>query len=287
MSMLVCPVCPHSCQLKQGEKGLCGVRQAQVGRIAPLNYGRCTALALDRIEKKPLARFYPGTAILSYGSFGCNLSCEFCQNWEIAHAGKSTQRAKEGREISSFLSPHDLVEEALKCKSRGNIGIAFTYNEPLVCPEYVVDVADAAKGHDLKLVLVTNAYVMPEVAQQVFNRVNAANIDLKAFSQEFYNKLGAPAGLATVKRTLEIAVTAGCHLEVTTLIVPGLNDSPEELAEEAAWLAALDPNIALHLNRFLPAHQMVDIPPTAHQTMYALKDVAQGYLKHVYLGNMW
>lgn len=283
MNTHTCPVCPHSCRLAPGEVGLCGARQADESAVISLNYGRCTALALDPIEKKPLARYYPGSLVLSYGSFGCNLTCQFCQNWEIAQVGKT---AHEGRAMSNYLSPEDLVEQALCFVSQGNIGIALTYNEPLICPEYIIDVAAAACREDLKLVLVSNGYVMPEIAKHVFARVDAANIDLKAFNQAFYTQVGAPGGLATVKRTIEIAQEAGCHIELTTLIVPGLNDSPEEMAEEAAWIASLDANIPLHISRFHPAYNMRSTTATPRETIRTLEQVAKEHLRFVYTGNM-
>lgn len=286
MSTVMCPVCPHACQLKNGEMGLCGARQAQVGRVASLSYGCCTALSLDPIEKKPLGRFYPGSKILSYGSFGCNLACDFCQNWEIAHRARGLEALEQIKEMSRFVSPDELVKQAVALKAKGNIGIALTYNEPLICPEYLIDVAELAHAQDLKLVLVTNGYVMPSIAKQVFAYVDAANIDLKAFSQDFYTMVGAPAGLATVKRTIQIAIEAGCHVEVTTLVIPELNDSPEEIDKEAAWLASLSPDTPLHLSRFIPAYKMMDKEATPHSTILELARVAYRYLTHIYTGNM-
>lgn len=286
MSTHVCSVCPHACKLLPGEIGLCGARQGHEEGVKARNYGCCTALAFDPIEKKPLARFYPGTHILSYGSFGCNLSCSFCQNWHIAQLGKRPGDQPELQAAKRYVSPSDLVEQALKDKRRGNLGIALTYNEPLVCPEYILDVADLAHAHDLKVVLVTNGYATPKVAEQIFTHVDAANIDLKAFNHEFYTKVGAPAGLSIVKKTIEIAVAKGCHVEVTTLVIPGLNDSQSEMAEEAAWLASLDPGIPLHISRFHPAYHMVDVEPTPRATITALERIARKNLSFVYTGNM-
>lgn len=286
MSTVNCPICPHACRLKPGDTGKCGARKALVGKIIPTNYGRCTALALDPIEKKPLVRYYPGTRILSYGSFGCNLSCNFCQNWEIAQVGKNHYIENEGEEISSYLSPEDLVEQAEQARSKGNIGIALTYNEPLICPGYILDVAELAHAMDLKLVLVTNGYVMPELAKIVFNEVDACNIDLKAFNDDLYTMVGAPGGLEIVKRTIEIAVELGSHVEVTTLIIPGLNDSPEEMAAEASWLASLNAHIPLHISRYHPAYHMLDTEPTPKETIRELAQVAKEHLLSVHVGNM-
>lgn len=286
MNPLICPVCPHACRLGPGEIGLCGARQAQESTVAPLNYGRCTALALDPIEKKPLARYYPGSMILSYGSFGCNLACAFCQNWQIAQAGKGDGGAREGEGMSRYLSPEELVSQAVEAQNAGNIGVALTYNEPLICPEYILDLAERLHAQGLKLVLVTNRYVMPQIAEQVFRHVDAANIDLKAFRQEFYTSVGAPAGLSVVKRNIEIALASPCHVEVTTLIIPGLNDEPQAMREEVEWLASLDAGIPLHLSRFHPAFHMCDTRPTPRDTMYGFKEIACQHLSHVFLGNI-
>lgn len=253
--------------------------------MVPLNYGRCTALALDPIEKKPLVRYMPGSTILSYGSFGCNLSCAFCQNWQIAQAGKSESSLRDTMETSANLTPHALIAQAKQAQSKGNIGIAFTYNEPLVCSEYILDVAVRAHEEDLKIVLVSNGYAMQDTAKEVFAHIDAANIDLKAFRQEFYTQVGAPAGLSTVKRTIEIAVDAGCHVELTTLIVSGLNDSPDEMEAEASWIASLNPSIPLHINRFYPAYKMNANEPTPRDTLKMLEKIAKRHLKYVYVGN--
>ena len=292
MSGIACKICPHSCYLLPGEIGKCGARQGQINRVVPINYGECTAIALDPIEKKPLARFDPGKQILSYGSFGCNLTCAFCQNWEISQMGKEFQGAESPREatrrkVKSYpLSPKELTEQAAELKERGNIGVALTYNEPLICPEYIMDVAELMHAQDLKLVLVTNGYVMASVAEQVFEVVDAANIDLKSFHQDFYTDVGAPAGLATVKQTIEIAHRAGCHVEVTTLLIPRLNDYKEEMREEFAWLASLDPEIPLHLSAFHPAYKMRDREATSPSLVREFALIAQEKLKYVYLGNV-
>jgi len=280
--LVICPVCPHACRLREGEIGVCGARQAQDEAVTPINYGACTALALDPIEKKPLACFLPGSMILSYGSFGCNLSCSFCQNWEIARQTPDNP----ARSTGTYLSPQELAEQARALESRGNRGVALTYNEPLICPEYILDVAELVHAHGLELVIVTNGYVTPKMAERVFAVVDAANIDLKAFNQDFYTLVGAPAGLATVKKTIQTALALGCHVEVTTLIIPGLNDNPEEMAAEAAWLAALDPDIPLHISRFHPAYDMMDRPPTPRETIHRLEGIAREHLTRVYIGNM-
>lgn len=286
MSAAVCTVCPHACKLESGEFGICAARQGMDGEVVPVNYGRCTAIALDPIEKKPLGRYHQGSKILSYGSFGCNLSCSFCQNWEIAQVGEGTQDAEERISFARHVLPDELIKMALELKSKGNIGIALTYNEPLICPEYILDVSELAHKKDLKLALVTNGYATPETAKRVFAVTDATNIDLKAFNQDFYTQVGAPAGFATVKKTIEIAMEAGCHVEITTLVIPGLNDSPEDIEKEAAWIASLDPEIPLHLSRYHPAYKMTDREATPRETIYDLARIAHRHLTFVYTGNM-
>jgi len=179
-----------------------------------------------------------------------------------------------------------LVQQAVAQKPQGNIGVALTYNEPLISPEFLMDVAREAHIEGLKLVLVTNGYVVPQMAEQVFKVTDAANIDLKAFNQDFYTSVGAPGGLATVKQTIQIALAQGCHVEITTLVIPGLNDSPEEMAEEAAWIASLSPDIPLHVSRFHPSYHMMDRPSTPAETVQTLARIASEHLNYVYTGNM-
>jgi pyruvate formate lyase activating enzyme len=232
-------------------------------------------MALDPIEKKPLYHFHPGSYILSVGSYGCNLRCPFCQNHEISMADK--QRA--GVE---YISPEQLVEYAVKLKPRGNIGVAFTYNEPLIGYEYVRDCAKIAKEQGLKLVLVSNGYVHEEPLKKLLPLIDAMNIDLKAFTEEFYIKLSGH--IEPVKRAIEIALKQ-CHVEVTTLIVPGENDSPEEMRELSVWLAGVDENIPLHISRFFPRYNMADRNATPVGTVYSLADIAREKLKFVHEGN--
>jgi pyruvate formate lyase activating enzyme len=275
-----CPICPHACALAEGQFGVCGARVARNGSVIADTYGRLTALALDPIEKKPLARFHPGSMILSVGSYGCNLNCPFCQNSDIAR-GRGDQLGLRFDE----RSPEALVETALTLRSRGNIGIAYTYNEPLIGYEFVRDTARLAHESGLLNVIVTNGYINEEPFAALLPHLDAANIDLKGFTQDFYDRVGAPNGLATVKRSIELAARA-LHVEVTTLIIPGLNDSAEEIEQLALWLASIDPNIPLHLTRFHPAHRMLDVPPTPHATIHRLVPVASRRLKTVLAGNM-
>lgn len=270
----VCAVCPHRCALEEGQVGLCRARVNQNGEVVAANYGRVTALAIDPIEKKPLRRFLPGSKILSVGSYGCNLRCPFCQNHEIAAAGGDIECAD--------LSPEALVQRALSLKSRGNVGLAFTYNEPLVGLEYVRDCAHLARGAGLKTVLVTNGYARAEAWGTLLPLIDAMNIDLKGFTEAFYRVVGGD--LETVKANIQSAAKT-CRVEVTTLIVPGLNDSEEDMAREAAWLASIDENIPLHISRFFPRHEMTKTPPTPVETIFRLRDAAAKTLNYVYTGN--
>jgi pyruvate formate lyase activating enzyme len=241
-------------------------------------------LALDPIEKKPLAQFHPGGQILSYGSFGCNLRCPFCQNSDIAQVRPRKDKLPEAVNITA-LSPEQLVSRALTLRPRGNIGIAYTYNEPLVGFEFVLDSARLAHKANLKNVIVTNGFVNEQPLQTLLPHLDAANIDLKGFTQDFYDQVGAPKGLDTVKRSIELAAEA-IHIEVTTLIVPGLNDNEAEISALASWLASVDPAIPLHLTRFHPAYRMLDTPATPRETVSALAAIARQHLNYVHLGNM-
>lgn len=272
-----CRICPHRCSLADGAVGRCRARVARDGELVSLNYGLATSLALDPIEKKPLARFRPGGKILSVGSYGCNLSCPFCQNASIAAVGADASSWRE-------VSPEELVTEAVRARARGNIGIAFTYNEPLASFEYVRDTARLAHEAGLVNVLVTNGMVNPEPLAELLPLIDAANVDLKGFSQEFYDFVGGD--FEAVRATIRaLAACETCHVEVTTLIVPGLNDAEDEIDALSAWLASLDPEIPYHVSRFFPCHRLLDRGPTPVRTVYRLADVARRHLRSVYTGN--
>ncbi len=270
----VCAICPRGCALAPGQTGFCRARANADGTIVAANYGRLTSLALDPIEKKPLYHFFPGSFILSAGSYGCNLRCAFCQNSESSMAGGETKTV--------YAAPETLVEAALRERKTGNIGIAFTYNEPLVGYEYVYDCAALAREAELKTVLVTNGTVCEEPLRKLLPHIDAMNIDLKAFSQEKYEALGG--WLDAVKTTIALSAKA-CHVEVTTLVVPGFNDSEEDMEAEAAWLASVDPDIPLHVSRFFPRYRMRDRAPTPVSTIHRLRDIAKEHLNYVYTGN--
>ncbi len=272
---VICQVCMHHCQLEEGKSGICRARKNEGGRIVCSNYGQVTSLALDPIEKKPLRMFRPGTMILSAGSYGCNLRCPFCQNHEISMAGETDSE-------TLYLSPQDLADKAAECRSIGNIGIAYTYNEPLVGYEYVRDTSELIKEAGMVNVLVTNGSASLPVLEEILPYIDAMNIDLKGFSQEYYRKLGGD--LETVKTFIERSAQT-CHVELTTLIVPGENDSTREMEAEAGWIASLNAEIPLHVTRFFPQYHMKDRPATDVERVYELADTARKYLKHVFVGN--
>lgn len=269
-----CELCFHHCQLKEGQAGLCRARANRGGRIVPLNYGKLTALALDPIEKKPLRRFHPGSMVLSVGSFGCNLRCPFCQNAQIAAAGAEIP--------TRDCPPEALVRQALRLRGQGNIGVAYTYNEPLVGYEYVQDCAALVHQAGMYNVLVTNGTIEEGPWQALLPLIDAVNIDLKGFTEDWYRTLGGD--LETVKRSIALAAEH-CHVEVTTLIVPGENDSEEEMRALSGWLSSVSPEIPLHVSRFFPRHHMTDRPPTPVETVYRLAQVARERLPYVYTGN--
>ena len=270
-----CELCFHHCALNEGQTGLCRARACQDGKIVCLNYGKLTSLALDPIEKKPLRRFHPGSLILSVGSFGCNLRCPFCQNHEISMAGDSGIPTVE-------VSPEQLATKAAELVPHGNIGVAYTYNEPLIGYEYVQDCASLVHDQGMVNVLVTNGTVEEEPWRALLPLIDAANIDLKGFTPAWYRRLGGD--LETVKRSIALAAER-CHVEVTTLLIPGENDSEEEIRELARWLASISSEIPLHLSRFFPRYRMLDRPPTPVEQVSCLAETARRYLSYVYTGN--
>ena len=316
-----CSTCPRRCRIEPGGHGACRARRNEEGAVVAENYARVTSLALDPVEKKPLARFLPGRFILSVGSYGCNLRCPFCQNHEIAQARANDVPWRA-------IAPDELVRTAqdLRAHNPDVAGIAFTYNEPLVGWEYVRDCAQLAHETGLVTVLVSNGLADEAVIQELAPHIDAANIDLKSFSAAFYamcltgnlpspknedaaqTALGACA-FTCVKRTIELlAACPGCHLEVTTLVVPGLNDSAAEIDAAARWLASIpyredpparwaelaapgaekprgDAQPTYHVTRFFPRWRLTDRGATPVSTVYELVEVARQYLGHVYVGN--
>ena len=285
--MAVCEVCFRRCQLKEGQTGACGARTCIDGTVQPSGYGKITSLALDPIEKKPLARFHPGSLILSAGSYGCNLRCPFCQNYTISWDSSVRQSAAEAEEIP----PELIAELAEKYRSRGNIGVAFTYNEPLVSYEYVRDTARLVHERGMVNVLVSNGSVSLEVLEEIAPYIDAMNIDLKGFTDHYYRDV-LQGDRKMVMDFIQEAVKH-CHVELTTLVVPGENDSEEEMRELSSWVAGLQgvaggvsgSEIPLHVSRFFPRFHMTDRPATNVALVYRLAEVARKQLRYVYTGN--
>ena len=281
--MAECGVCFRHCKLREGQIGFCGGRIAKDGRTEAYNYGRITSLALDPIEKKPLNRFFPGSRILSVGSFGCNLRCPFCQNHEISWS----EQAKRFALTAETLGPKELAAIAAETRSRGNIGIAFTYNEPLIGYEFVRDTAKLVQAEGMKTVMVTNGTAELAVWDELKPYIDAMNIDLKGFTDRYYEQvLGGDR--RQVLAFIEEAVKT-CHVELTTLIVPGENDGEEEMRALSQWVSRLtNPDgtgVPLHISRFFPRFHMQDRKATPVHTVYRLADVARESLAFVYTGN--
>ncbi len=290
--MARCEVCFRHCEIKEGGIGFCGARSCREGIVCASNYGRVTSLALDPIEKKPLNRFHPGSKIVSVGSYGCNLRCPFCQNDEISWSDHALGLSKpENANGTEELTPDELVEIADRYRSNGNIGIAFTYNEPLVGYEYVRDAAKLSHEKGMLNVLVTNGCAELSVLDEISPYIDAMNIDLKGFTDKYYNDtLGGNRDM--VMRFIEKAVTI-CHVELTTLIIPGENDSEDEMREITSWISDLKrvydnktgADVPLHISRFFPRFKMTDRPATDVAHIYHLADIAREKLKYVYTGN--
>lgn len=272
---ITCPICPHHCKLAQGQVGICRARINTGEKIECGNYGQITSIALDPIEKKPLYHFYPGSNILSIGSYGCNLSCPFCQNHSISMAEGS------GADTIAMM-PEQVADMALKYVSDQNIGIAFTYNEPFIGYEFVQDCARLNHENGLRNVLVTNGYICEEPFLKLLPYIDAMNIDLKGFTDKFYKKI--QGDLETVKNTIQHAAQL-CHVEITMLIIPGENDSIDEITEMAEWIAGINRNIPLHLTRFFPRYRYSGKEATDIAQVYRLAEAARSHLKNVYEGN--
>ena len=276
MNKAVCPVCPRHCALAEGDVGACRARVCVSGKVTAKNYGKITSLALDPIEKKPIAFYRPGSRVLSVGSYGCTLSCPFCQNYEIAAAGE------ESFGSLTEMDPGELCRLSLETRSRGNIGVAYTYNEPLAGYEFVRDTAKLVKEAGMDNVLVTNGMAELPILEEILPCMDAMNIDLKTFRRENYQKIGG--SLETVKAFIRRASEA-CHVEITTLVVPGFSDDPEDMERESRWLADISPEIPLHITRYFPRYRM-SAPATDIALMKKLKKAAERNLSRVLLGNI-
>jgi len=275
---LLCTLCPRDCRLKEGQAGFCFIRRNEGGRMVTLGYGRSTGFASDPIEKKPLNHFYPGTQVLSFGTVGCNLGCRFCQNWDISKARTSE------RGMGSH-SPRDVVDLAVEA---GCPSIAFTYNDPVIWAEWAIDVAKEARRRGLKTVFVTAGYVHAKAREEIFAHMDAANVDLKAFTEDFYSKVSL-AHLAPVLETLEwLARDGKVWTEVTNLVIPGLNDDPAETRGLAEWIRDhMGVDVPLHFSAFHPDYKMMDRPRTPPETLTEARRIAREVgLRYVYTGNV-
>jgi pyruvate formate lyase activating enzyme len=273
-----CDLCPRDCKLHDGQRGACFVRQNIGSEMILTTYGRSSGFCIDPIEKKPLNHFYPGSSVLSFGTAGCNLACKFCQNWDIS-------KSKDMDRLMDQAAPDEIARAAEEsgCKS-----VAFTYNDPVIFAEYALDTADACHARGIQTVAVTAGYIHAEARREFYAKIDAANVDLKAFTDEFYFKLTG-AHLAPVLDTLRyIKHETNTWLEITTLLIPGKNDSDAELTAMSAWIAQeLGPDVPLHFSAFHPDYKMTDIPATPAQTLSRARAIAmQAGLHYVYTGNV-
>ena len=282
--MPVCDVCFRHCEIENKSIGFCKARTCRDGKIVAANYGKLTSIALDPIEKKPLKMFHPGSQILSVGSYGCNLRCPFCQNNSISWSNKVIEYQYK----AEYFAPEEIVKAALDLRARGNIGIAFTYNEPLISYEYVRDTSKLSKEAGLQNVLVTNGTAALQVLNEISPYIDAMNIDLKAFTNSFYKDF-LDGDFQMVKDFIENAVQ-NCHVELTTLIIPKENDSEDEMRELSSWVAELEKKynkkIPLHITRFFPTFKLTDREPTPVSTILHLVEIAKENLEFVFPGNV-
>lgn len=275
---LECQVCPRLCRLKDGQRGMCFVRMRQGDAIVLDTYGRSSGFCIDPIEKKPLNHFYPGTSVLSFGTAGCNLACKFCQNHDMS-------KSREVDTLSDQASPEQLAQTAA---AHNITSLAYTYNDPVIFLEYAVDTAKACQAKGVKSVAVTAGYIEPEPRVEFFDHMDAANVDLKAFTEDFYFKLTG-AHLEPVLETLKYLVhETNVWVEITTLLIPGANDSAKEIKELSEWICtALSPDVPLHFTAFHPDFRMLDTPRTPIETLLTARKIAQDVgVHHVYIGNV-
>jgi pyruvate formate lyase activating enzyme len=276
---ILCTLCPRYCRMSEGQAGFCFIRQNNGGVLRSLGYGRPTGFAVDPIEKKPLNHFLPGSRILSFGTVGCNLGCQFCQNWDTSKARLDERRSRS-------VMPVDVVDLA---RREGCPSIAYTYNDPVIMAEFVMDVSSIARTCGIANVMVTAGYVTPEAREDLFRNIDAANVDLKGFSEDFYRKVTL-SHLAPVLDTLVwLKRETDVWLEITTLLIPGLNDKQEEIERECDWIATnLGVDVPLHFTAFHPDYRMTSIPQTPIRTLKRARDAAKRCgLRFVYLGNVY
>jgi pyruvate formate lyase activating enzyme len=273
-----CDLCPRACKLHEGQRGLCFVRACRAGRVVLTTYGRSSGFCVDPIEKKPLHHFLPGTPVLSFGTAGCNLACRFCQNWSIS-------KSREIDTLAEEASPADIsaAAERLGCRS-----VAFTYNDPVIFHEYAVDVARACRARGIRTVAVTAGYVCPEPRTEFYAHMDAANVDLKAFTRTFYERICA-GRLEPVLDTLRYLATTAVWFEITTLVIPGHNDADDELDRLTRWVVDnVGPDVPLHFTAFHPDFRMLDVTPTPAATLRRAREIARGNgVRYAYTGNIW
>lgn len=270
---IACRLCPQRCRIAAGKSGFCKTRINRDGKLEVRNFGRVSSIGLDPIEKKPLYHYFPGKPILSVGTIGCNLACRFCQNWHISREEAPTR----------LITPAELADMAEKShEAEDNIGVAYTYSEPGVWYEFLRETMPLIRERGLKNVMVTNAFLEPEPWRDLLKWTDAANIDLKGFDADFYRRYCSGKHEPVLSNIKE---AAGVHLELTTLLIPGANDRPDQIEKMARWIAEIDPEIPWHLSRYFPNYRMT-IPATPIATMEEALDVAKKYLKYVYLGNV-
>jgi pyruvate formate lyase activating enzyme len=275
---LQCDICPRDCKLHEGQRGACFVRGMADGQVVLTTYGRSSGFCIDPIEKKPLNHFYPGSSVFSFGTAGCNLACKFCQNWDIS-------KSRDMDRLMDRASPKAIAQKA---KKLGSKSVAFTYNDPVVFFEYALDTADACHEQGLKTVAVTAGYIHDAPRREFFAKMDAANIDLKGFTDEFYVKLTG-AHLQPILDTLAyVHHDTDCWLEITTLLIPGHNDSDAEITALSKWVVQeLGPDVPLHFSAFHPAWKMADVSPTPPATLVRARHIAlEAGLHHVYTGNV-
>jgi pyruvate formate lyase activating enzyme len=273
-----CDVCPRACRLREGQRGLCFVRGRTDDQMVLTSYGRSSGFCVDPIEKKPLNHFLPGSAVLSFGTAGCNLACRFCQNWDIS-------KSREIDRLADAAAPAAIAEAAVRLGCRS---VAMTYNDPVIFLEYAVDVADACHARGIKVVAVTAGYVGDEARRELFGHVDAVNVDLKAFTEEFYHRVSAGRLQPVLDTLVYLRAHTDVWFEITTLLIPGHNDSDAEIDAECAWIAEhLGRDVPLHFTAFHPDYKMRDVPHTPPQTLRRARGIAlRRGLRYVYTGNV-
>jgi pyruvate formate lyase activating enzyme len=273
-----CDVCPRACKLHEGQRGLCFVRARAGGQIVLTTYGRSSGFCVDPIEKKPLNHFLPGTPVLSFGTAGCNLGCKFCQNWDIS-------KSREWDTLADAAAPETiaLAAERMGCRS-----VAFTYNDPVTFMEYAMDVADACRARGIQAVAVTAGYMEPAARRDFYAHMDAANVDLKGFTESFYRDICAASLRPVLDTLVYLKHETGVWFETTTLLIPGLNDSDEEIDAMTRWVVAeLGPDVPMHFTAFHPDYKLLDRPPTPPATLSRARQVALGNgVRYAYTGNV-